>query len=297
MTTLPPDLMAAYPIGTACGRMQQPPPCSQWMALQPSAIACDFDFPMQAPCIVDATTSQSQPTWTAATVAIGSFNVLTMRQVGAYVLFAKQMSLHGLAMVGVQEARSQAAGAQVIASDTYQFLVLSGAATSRGTHGCQLWIDMRANWGLGSTQRRIGRQHASILQYSPRHLLVKVRTASLFFAAVVLHGPYAGDENCEPGDFWDRMGIAGLRRLRPRSLLLSALLMRMRMWTVTNHVTWSIGDTFWTFLPLRASALCLATLKRRGWSRISRPLAPRASRPTTSQCAGLLASTAPSPTP
>ena len=94
-----------------------------------------------------------------------------------------------LAIVGVQEARPLAPGAQILEGEDYRYLVLSGTATSRGTHGCQLWIDLRHEWFQDERKECIGPDDATILEYSPRHLRARVRTASLFFDIIVHHGP------------------------------------------------------------------------------------------------------------
>ena len=61
LTSLPPEIPAAYPIGMCSGLMQQAPPNSQWIALKPSVIATEFDFAMQDDEIVeDKDTSYSQ---------------------------------------------------------------------------------------------------------------------------------------------------------------------------------------------------------------------------------------------
>jgi hypothetical protein len=156
--------------------MQLATASAQWTALQPSTIAGDFDFPMQAPFMAGERGRSSPSAGAPVEVAMASLNVLTMRQVGAYVSFAKQMHQFGLTVVGVQEARPPAQGVHVISSDEYKYLVLSGSATPRGTHGCQLWIDMKANWLQGNLQHSISRDQTCILQYSPRHPFVRIRT-------------------------------------------------------------------------------------------------------------------------
>ena len=121
-------------------------------------------------------TEGSPPAWKPETLHIATFNTLTMRRRGAYMACARQLQEQGIALLGLQEARPLANGTQTISCGAARYLVLSSAATSTGTHGCQLWVCLCSPWAGGELKHRISPSCVCILGSSPRFLLVRIKS-------------------------------------------------------------------------------------------------------------------------
>jgi ribonuclease HI len=137
---VPAHLRPAYPRGTGVGLLDAAPVGGRWRQLPAAILAAPFDS------AVEVGPSAPPRPLSSSWLSVASYNVLTMRKTSAYHLFGSQLRQHGVAICGVQEARSKEAGTRTLHTQHGSFVVITSACSASGQYGCALWVDIGAQW-------------------------------------------------------------------------------------------------------------------------------------------------------
>ena len=223
IAALPPRLLDAYPRGASQGLLRSGVEGHFWRGLDAKCIAAPFDDrPGLAPSPCEVAVHEGDG-WRPATLHIGSFNTLSMRQQGAYASCARQMECHNLTLLGLQEARPREAGVSLVSGAKGKYAVASSRSADGGSRGCQLWVNLGASWGQGVSHHYLSVSSVTILEEADRYLLVRLKSARVHTDVLVAHGPYAGDEECHAYEFWEALSRLVNSRSRSAPALLAMI--------------------------------------------------------------------------
>eukprot|EP00439_Symbiodinium_sp_Y106_P048541 s310_g6.t1 len=139
-----------------------------------------------------------------------TYNALSLATVAQRESVAGQLRRRNCCVAGIQETRQEVEGR----ADNADFFVLA-SASQQGHLGVQAWFAKRAQIGwAGETPLFWDSQSFSLVEHSPRSLLVLARAGSLKFAVLVGHSP-TSKESPEVRQHWWRRFSATLRRAPP----------------------------------------------------------------------------------
>ena len=114
-------------------------------------------------------------------------NVQTLRRKGKRSYFRDQMHAHRLLMLGMQEAHPNAETERT-KDDIH---TISTRSTAKGTHGCELWINLRIPVATHvQTKYYIRALDCSVMHADPTRLIVRVSSSALRVMCIVLHAPH-----------------------------------------------------------------------------------------------------------
>lgn len=133
----------------------------------------------------------------------------------------------GIDAIGVQETRHKAQ--RYFHCDGYH--VLSGAATSKGHGGVQLWVAKQLQCGLC-----IKKEHLTMLHQDPQQLIVQLRHPDVKMIFLVAHAPTL-DKTDELQQWWQQVDV--LLRQCPKWPVISLIDANSRVGCPTSH---SVGD-------------------------------------------------------
>ncbi|CAE7725799.1 unnamed protein product [Symbiodinium microadriaticum] len=130
----------------------------------------------------------------------------------------KQQFLHANTwLIGLQETRLPETGTL----PDKGFLMISSAATSEGSYGCALWVNLAQPFAyIGRTPCRAAREDIVVSSFSPRHLQVQIDTPWIRFTVLVAHGPSAIRNDDQAKLFWEQRRNELARRPEGSEVLL-----------------------------------------------------------------------------
>ena len=150
------------------------------------------------------------------TLTCGTINVLTLDpgakaaqdrgllQQGRIASLQGQLLEHSIHLVGLQECRTQKE--QTRHSSTH--LVFQSGATDKGTHGCELWVDVQHAYAhSGSKKYHFAKDHFHVAYASPRCLFIEVRASHLHICVLVCHAPHKATTDMDFHQWWADLSV------------------------------------------------------------------------------------------
>ena len=138
----------------------------------------------------------------ACSVNVATYNVFSLRRLGAWHVMGKELHRRNISIAGIQEARPYATGISVISGFRYDYFVASSQAAKKAALGCQIWIAKKQIWDSGP-HVTIERNMIAILEADPRFLIVRLRTKRdnlLLVSAHAIH--HDGNNDDDVSTFW-----------------------------------------------------------------------------------------------
>lgn len=176
------EVLAAYPpFDAESGHLDaRPIPAEEEIKLEASIISRRIDAANQ-PQKQDASSE-----W----ISTASLNIQTLARTGKRNALAEQFRQHGIAIVGLQETRSESNTHFV--SHGWLFI---GSAAIDGDYGIDLWVDLQRVIGhVGDRKLKITRESVTAWHRSPRRLICIINTLPWDVCVVVGHAPFKDTE-------------------------------------------------------------------------------------------------------
>ena len=193
------DLPSLYAFQSEAARLQcgvepvyPPPPPVSLPSLQPTAVRMRLTLAT----FNDLSLLDSKPGGSSISeVAQGALPAVGMKVVGKRALMKRQWMELGAHLIGLQETRI---GDTAILPDP-DFLMLHSSATPAGRLGVALWA---------STREPYVREHFTVLQHSPRHMLLQLTAPCLRLQLIVAHAPHERCDTESAEAFWSSIFAA-----------------------------------------------------------------------------------------
>ena len=201
-----PDLPRLFAFQTEAARLQlqeepiyPPPPPVSPPTLRPTAVNMCLTFAtFNALSMLDSRPSGHLP----ADSGTGDRTAVGMKVVGKRELMKRQWIALGVHLVGLQETRI---GETAVLPDQ-DFIMIHSSATPAGRLGVALWASKKEPYVTGpGLAHCFLREHFTVLQHSPRHLLLQLTAPCLRLQLIVAHAPHERCDSETAEAFWARV--------------------------------------------------------------------------------------------
>ena len=154
--------------------------------------------------------------WTCFPLGLATYNVLSIvepknggqpratglhAEVGRVKMMERCLIQHGIALAGLQEARSPEGQARC-----GRYARICTGPDQHSNYGCELWFDVESTFGTGAMSLRFAVSQVTVLHSEPTCLICRLRNSVVDWQILCLHGPHrARTEQCRT-QWWTRVG-------------------------------------------------------------------------------------------
>ena len=130
-------------------------------------------------------------------IQVFSANACTLERKHVEETWLSQLADRKVAVAMIQESRDKKSGIRVTGS----LIIITSAANEQGSYGCRIIINSEVPFArkLRGSKLYIKQQHITILESSPRLLIVSAHAAAINAVVISAHAPHSIDEN---GHIW-----------------------------------------------------------------------------------------------